>query len=59
MSTYTMYCLRYVLDSCDHAVIMRLEQGSRILEIRDLAKEYLTQLAVTNASIGTDLSDSR
>lgn len=45
MSTYAMYCLRYVLDSGDRPFIVSLEKGSHILEICDLAREYLGEIA--------------
>lgn len=48
MSTYAMYCLRYVLDRGDQAFVMSLVNDSHIPEVRNLAREYLGTLAATS-----------
>ncbi len=45
MSIYAMYCLRYALDGGDRTLLENLEKESHISEIRDLAREYLGEIA--------------
>ena len=44
MSLYAMYCLRYVLDTSDQALLVNLEKESHIPDIRGLAREYLGEI---------------
>lgn len=45
VSTYAMYCLRYTLDKGDHALLVNLEKDSHIPQVRDVAREYLSEIA--------------